>query len=227
MQPYWARLCAVLMMLWSIAASAQQAAPISAVEKTVSDNVNTVLSIIHRYITQGLSEQSLPQFIAKMEASLEPVVGFPLIAARVMGEHWTVASDAQKRAFIQAFKDSMISTYASGLMSFGTDYRVELVSAPEDASKTQRNTQVYMEVIKDNSSRFHIVYSMYYSPKSQSWQMQNMIFNGINLGITFRSQFDQIVKDNNNDLDASISGWRAFTDKSYQQLRLRNAPPQE
>ena len=34
-----------------------------------------------------------------------------------------------------------------------------------------------------------------------------MIVNGINLGLTFRNQFDQAMRDQNRDYDAVIDGW--------------------
>jgi phospholipid transport system substrate-binding protein len=35
----------------------------------------------------------------------------------------------------------------------------------------------------------------------------NVIVNGINLGLTFRNQFDQSMRDNNRDYDAVIRNW--------------------
>jgi phospholipid transport system substrate-binding protein len=35
----------------------------------------------------------------------------------------------------------------------------------------------------------------------------NVIVNGINLGLTFRNQFDQAMRDNSRDYDAVIDGW--------------------
>ncbi len=39
------------------------------------------------------------------------------------------------------------------------------------------------------------------------WKVVNVIVNGINLGLTFRNQFDQAMRDHNRDYDAVINGW--------------------
>jgi phospholipid transport system substrate-binding protein len=44
-----------------------------------------------------------------------------------------------------------------------------------------------------------------------NWKTQNLIVNGINLGLTFRNQFAAAVDANNGSIDRAIAGWAPDT----------------
>jgi phospholipid transport system substrate-binding protein len=39
--------------------------------------------------------------------------------------------------------------------------------------------------------------------------------NGVNLGVTFKAQFDQLYRDNDGNLDATIDEWERSTAASF------------
>ena len=45
-----------------------------------------------------------------------------------------------------------------------------------------------------------------------TWQVRNIIVDGINMGLTYRNQFDSMMITNNNDMDAVIANWAAEAD---------------
>ena len=45
------------------------------------------------------------------------------------------------------------------------------------------------------------------SKTSGDWKLINVVMDGINLGKTFRSQFEQAVQKNNGDIDMVIEKW--------------------
>ncbi len=155
------------------------------------------------------------QFNAEMERLLDEVVGFKIITARVMGDHFKKASKEQKYQFLEVFKKSMVDTYAAGMQSF-KGYQVVVVPAGDDKKDTVRNTRIHLEAVAPDGTKYPIVQSMYYSKGAKSWKMQNIIFNGVNLGITFKSQFDQIMRETEGDISAAIEKWQEVTQQSFE-----------
>ncbi len=60
-----------------------------------------------------------------------------------------------------------------------------------------------------------MVHSVYYSRSADDWKMQNVIFNGINLGVTFKTQFEELYRKYDGDLDATIDQWDEMTARSF------------
>ena len=46
-----------------------------------------------------------------------------------------------------------------------------------------------------------------YLDKNNEWKIINIVVNGINLGLTFRSQFYSLMENNNNDISTVIDKW--------------------
>ena len=46
-----------------------------------------------------------------------------------------------------------------------------------------------------------------YLDENNEWKIINIVVNGINLGLTFRSQFYSLMDKNNNDISKVIDKW--------------------
>ena len=75
----------------------------------------------------------------------------------------------------------------------------------DDAGRYEDQASVDMEVVSTNGEVYPVVYTLH--QRDGEWRVINVIVNGINLGLTFRNQFDQAMRDNNRDIDAVIDGW--------------------
>ena len=67
--------------------------------------------------------------------------------------------------------------------------------------------KVYIEIIT-NTKDYPAVYNMRLNKKGE-WKIINIIINGVNLGLTFRSQFYSLMKIQENDVDRVINNWIA------------------
>ncbi|EAR10150.1 ABC-type transport system involved in resistance to organic solvents, auxiliary component [Reinekea sp. MED297] len=203
--------------------SVQQAAafqPTRSAEESVSAGVQAVLSVVRKY-SGDESSQARQQYLDEVSDVLEPVIGYAVIARRVMGDAYNDATREQKIRFLETFKRSMVNTYAGGIYAFGA-YEVRVLPSQDDKKDTLRNTRVYLEVVSPEGQTYPLVQSVYYSQSSDDWKMQNAIFNGINLGVTFRTQFEQIYDEADNDLDKAITEWARITEEAYNSTNFRN-----
>ena len=101
-------------------------------------------------------------------------------------------------------------------------YEVKVVSSRDNQKNTYKNTRIYLDVVSPDGPKYPMVQSLYYSKKNESWLIQNIEFNGINLGIMFANQFSQVMSDNDNDLDKAIDAWVKSTQESYEGTSFRD-----
>ena len=69
-----------------------------------------------------------------------------------------------------------------------------------------KRQRVDIEFFSAGGQKFPISYSMYLN-KQGEWKMENVVVNGVNIGLTYRNQFARLMKDNGNDIDLVVSGW--------------------
>lgn len=198
---------------------AEEFKPSQPAKESVIQGVRSVLEVVETYSGSN-TPGDRQAYLEEVTEVLEPLVGYTVIVSRIMGNALDEATREQKLRFLNVFKRSMVNTYAGGMYNFGA-FEVKLTDGPEDQENTVRNTRVYLEVVSPAGRRYPMVQSVYYSQSDKSWKMQNVIFNGINLGVTFKTQFDELYRKHNGDLDATISEWSDMTEESFDTDRFR------
>ena len=153
----------------------------------------------------ALFEEDSELFIQEISNAFSPIVDFQRIARNVMGKHYKVSTAAQRDRFSEAFRASLLNTYSKTLIEF-KDERI-IVLPPKNKSITPNKVKVDIEIITSSKS-YPGVYSMYLD-KNNEWKIINIVVNGINLGLTFRSQFYSLMEKNNNDISVVIDKWKA------------------
>jgi phospholipid transport system substrate-binding protein len=163
-----------------------------------------LLSLIDE--SQAYVKEDPDRFFNAVEALLAPVVDFKGFARSVMAAHYKAANSDQRARFAEAFKWSLVRSYALLLTEF-RDGEVALV--PSDRPpRSPRRQNVKMEIRLASGEVYPIVYSMALA-KDGVWRMRNIIINGVNIGLTYRSQFASAVQNpqHGGDLDSVIDAW--------------------
>lgn len=188
---------AALLMLAPLLAQAQTQSP----EEMIRDNIESFMSQIDgkkEYYANNLDELK-----ALVNESLDDVADFRYIGASVMGSYFRNATPEQRSQFATVFRQTLIDTYTRGLVTF--DYDELRVLSEQRGQRYDDQASVDMEIVASNGQVYPVSYSLRLS--DGQWRVVNVIVNGINLGLTFRNQFDQTMRDNNRDYDAVIRGW--------------------
>ncbi len=196
---YWGFIVSFLMLGLSVAsAQAAQQTP----KEVITQTANELLSIIED--ARGYYEQEPERFYNQVESILTPAVDMRRFSAGVMAKYYRKASKEQRRRFLQVFQDSLIRTYAKGLLAFSNE-EIRVLD-PKAASRDPKRDSVEMEVISVDGTVYPILYSMR-KGKDERWRITNVTVNGINLGLTFRNQFDSAMQAHNRDVDYVIDNW--------------------
>jgi len=201
LNPGW-RLAWLWLLLALVAGRVQAADPAEELRTYVDENTQKLVARLNA--EKGLYETDPEAFYHSMEEALTDFVDFRRIAARVMGRYARQTSRQQRDAFVEKFKRSLFETYSKALVS-ADEFRVEVL----DATILPRNpdrASVQLEVITASGNRYPVVYSMY-RDKSGRWLMENVIVEGVNIGLAFRDRFAQEMEANHGQIQAVIDNW--------------------
>ena len=130
-------------------------------------------------------------------------MSFPFIAKSVMATYWSRATEAQRERFTDVFTDGMVETLGKGMANYSDLKITTLPAAKEDKGK--RRVEVVQE-IQGTEGVNRVSYTMAQN-RSGEWKLINVVLNGVNLGKSFRDQFAQSMRQNDNDIDKVIDGW--------------------
>ncbi|MCE8034795.1 ABC transporter substrate-binding protein [Halomonas sp. MCCC 1A11057] len=177
------------------------AAPERSPEQVIRDSVDELMGQIEG--RKDYYASNLDELKTLVDDSLEDIADFRYIGASVMGRYFQNASPQQRSRFVNVFRQTLIDTYTKGLVTF--DYRELRVLDSQRAPRHEDQASVAMEVVAMDGTVYPVSYTLRQS--EGQWKVVNVIVNGINLGLTFRNQFDQAMRDHGRDYDAVIANW--------------------
>ena len=152
---------------------------------------------------QELYTQDPELFKDKINLVFEPMVDFRRVGASVMGKKYYLAASKQQRLeFINSFKTSLLDTYSSTLAQWG-DQKIVTIFPEESVYKRTEDVQ---QNLITASNIYPITYKVR-KDKNGNWLIINIIVNGVNLGLTFRNQFQALAQEHNENIDEIIKHW--------------------
>ena len=167
----------------------------------LNDRAQAMVQVIRS--NQSLYDSDPQQFKSKINTIFEPMVDFRRVGASVMGKKYYLASTKdQRQNFIAVFKTSLLDTYSSTLAQWG-DQTIETQFSEKVIFK--KTEDVNQSLITANN-----IYPITYKVRNDgtdNWLIINIIVNGVNLGLTFRNQFQALALEHNENIDEIINNW--------------------
>jgi len=188
--------------LMAFCVASVQAGPEEDLQQYVDENTQRLVDKLNS--ERGLYDRDPEAFYRNMDEALDGFVDFRRIAARVMGRYARQTTLEQRDEFVVAFKRSLFDSYAQALVS-AEDFKIKVNAAtinPQDENRAS----VAMEVITASGNRHSITYSMY-RKEGSSWMMENVIVEGVNIGLSFRDRFTQEMEASRGQVQVVIDGW--------------------
>lgn len=178
------------------------AGPEEDLKRYVDENTQKLVQKLNA--EKGLYEKNPEAFYASMDETLQEFVDFRRIAARVMGRYARQTTPEQRDAFVEKFKRSLFDSYAQALVS-AEDFEI-IVKEATILPQNEDRASVEMELISASGNRYPVTYSMYRTGDDR-WMMENVIVEGVNIGLAFRDRFAQEMEENRGQVQAVIDGW--------------------
>ena len=179
-----------------------QSNPDNFLDDRAQEMVNVIIT------NQSLYASDPVKFKAKINTIFEPMVDFRRVGASVMGKkYYRAATKDQRLRFISVFKTSLLDTYSSTLAQWGDQTIKTNFSKKIVFNKTE---DVNQSLVTSNNI-YPITYKVRNDGKG-NWLIINIIVNGVNLGLTFRNQFQALALEHNEDIDEIINNWISDAD---------------
>ena len=152
----------------------------------------------------NLFETNRDEYENKIKIIFEPMIDFRRVSASVMGKkYYLMSTPDQRDNFIDIFKDSLLDTYAETLAQWG-DSTIS-THFPDVLIQDDIRSVEVKQTLDTGTSKYPISYKLRKSP--EGWKIVNIIINGVNLGLTFRNQFQALAQSHNEDIEATLENW--------------------
>ena len=139
----------------------------------------------------------------KIKEIFEPMIDFRRVAASVMGKKYYLLATKEERAeFVLIFRDSLLDTYAETLAQWGDS--TITTEFPKNKAELSKNVEV-KQTLDTGTSKYPISYKLRKS--KDGWKIVNIIINGVNLGLTFRNQFQALAVSHNENISDTLKNW--------------------
>ena len=167
----------------------------------INENAVYFLTIIK---TEGSKYDEKPdEFKEKLKNIWEPMVDVGLVSRLILSKAYRTATEEQILLFQTRTKKLLLDTYIKALLEF-EDYELET----SRKIKENKNKTLEVEInFFSASDSFKAKFTLYKN-KQGELKIINIIIDGINLGLTFRNQFQDNLKNENYDLDKAIETWK-------------------
>jgi phospholipid transport system substrate-binding protein len=176
------RLLALILFL-AFPVFAQEAGPEELVKKITSEVMEAIKS------DKELAAGDRQKAMKLAEEKILPHVDFEEATRLAVGRGWAQATPEQKKKLVSEFRNMLVRTYSNAISAYEGQTMKVLPSRvkPGESDATVRN-----QFIRPGGKPVLIDYSM--RKTDQGWKVYDIVVEGVSLVLTYRSEFDAIVK---------------------------------
>lgn len=142
------------------------------------------------------------QLVERIGNQFAPLLDNQKIALRVMGRFARQSSAVERSDFTSRLQASLTDAYAKGLTVYGGE---ELVLPSSGVILKPGRALVESELRASGKEPLPIQFALGYDAEL-GWRVENVVVAGINLGLTLRNQFAELVKTTGS-VQGAIDAW--------------------
>jgi len=175
-----------LLAAFTLAASAwaqQQLAPNELVQKITDEVLAAVKS------DKELAAGDKQKAVKLAEEKVLPYVDFEHATRLAVGRAWRDASPEQRQRLVSEFRNMLVRTYSNAI---GTYQGQTLKVLPSRGKADPEETIVRTQFVRPGGQPLPIDFSM--RQTEEGWKVYDITVEGVSLVLTYRSEFDAIVK---------------------------------
>jgi phospholipid transport system substrate-binding protein len=114
-----------------------------------------------------------------------PHVDVDYAAQQVLGKHWRTATPEQRKRFVDAFYQSLLTTYGDALLEFTGD-RMRVLPFQGDVAAPRASVRT--EIKRSNGATVAVNYTLRKNPAGV-WKVWDVVIEGISYVKSFREDF--------------------------------------
>ena len=167
----------------SVRAQGQDLGPDQLVQKITDDVLAAVKS--DKQLASGDKQKALKL----AEEKVLPYIDFEQATRLAVGRPWNQATPEQKKRLVTEFRNMLVRTYSNAISTYeGQTLKVLPARGKQDPEETVVRTQF----IRAGGQPLPIDFTMH--QKEGTWKVYDITVEGVSLVMTYRSEFDAIVK---------------------------------
>ena len=168
----------------ALAAQAQEQKPDELVKQITDEVMQAIQS--DKQLAAGDKQKALKL----AEDKILPHVDFQEATRLAVGRSWRQASGEQKKELTDQFRRMLLRTYSNAISAYqGQQMKV----LPLHMKAGETDVTVRNQYLKPGQKPVQVDYQMH--KVGDSWKIYDIIVEGVSLVLTYRSEFDQVVKD--------------------------------
>ena len=173
----------IFAMALAAAAVAQELAP-DQLEQKITDEVLAAIKS-DKQLAAGDKQKA----IKLAEEKVLPYIDFDQATRLAVGRAWSQASPEQKKRLVSEFRNMLVRTYSNAIEGYqGQTLKV----LPSRGKQDPEDTTVRTQFIRAGGQPLPIEFHMRQADKT--WKVYDIVVEGVSLVMTYRSEFDAIVK---------------------------------
>jgi len=177
-------LAAAAGLLVAFALQAQEQKPDELVKQVTEDVMKAIQS--DKQLAAGDKQKAL----RLAEEKILPHVDFDEATRLAVGRSWREASAEQKKQLTGEFRRMLLRTYSNAISAYqGQQMKV----LPLHMKAGETDVAVRNQYIKPGQKPVQVDYQMH--KVGNDWKIYDIIVEGVSLVLTYRSEFDQVVKE--------------------------------
>ena len=150
-------------------------------EEVLKGKLEQVISVLEK---KELNEKAKKKEIVEI---VTPMFNFSLMSKLTLGKkHWPGFTKEQKERFTELFTKRLKDSYLDKMMLY-TDEKIEYKESVQVGKKVQIPT-----ILTSKDNKISMLYKLYKS--KQGWKIYDIEIQGVSLVSTYRSQFDEILR---------------------------------
>jgi phospholipid transport system substrate-binding protein len=123
------------------------------------------------------------------EEKILPHVDFEEATRLAVGRAWNQATPEQKKKLVSEFRNMLVRTYSNAIQPY-EGQQMKVMPVRMKAGDTDATVQ--NQFIRSGAQPVKIDYQMRKTP--QGWKIYDIVVEGVSLVLTYRSEFDAVVK---------------------------------
>ena len=154
---------------------------------------------VSKFQAGQLTEEEL---VTRISEQFAPLINDRTVALRVMGRFARQATQEERDRFTDRLEKSLVDAYARGLAAYGGE---ELTLPDEGVILKPGRAVVEARLESLGREALPVQFALGYR-EGKGWLVENVVIAGINLGLTLRNQFADLVNSTGS-VSSAIDAW--------------------
>jgi phospholipid transport system substrate-binding protein len=193
----------MLLLGFTAAALAQGLGPEQLVQKVTEEVMTAIKS------DQQLAAGDRQRAMRLAEEKVLPYIDFEEATRLAVGRAWSQATPEQKKKLVSEFRNMLVRTYSNAIEGY-QGQTLKVMPSRGSKQNAQDEATVRTQFVRSGGKPLPIEFQM--RRVGQDWKVYDIAVEGISLVLTYRSEFDALVKQHG--IDGLIK-----------RLTEKNAPP--